>query len=310
MLMYNSSKGPVPIDGMVYSHAKAALAKLYRDEPHRTTEIGALEMHVQKLAENPPEAAPVAGHNQPPEDAPTKGPMSWEAVKAHMDDLLTEAANWADGVAIDSQPKADTIANLRQQLQDAIKLADDARVEEKKPFDDKIAAIQTRYNEYIAPKQNKVPGRVTKSVTALGNLLTVWLNKLADEKEAQEKLLKEEADKAQAVAIEAHKAAAGATDLAAVDEAEALMAAADDAQKALRSVETQKVQAKGAYRAVGLRTTWIATLDEGGGGKALKHYAQNAPERVKAFLQELADQDVKDGVRTIPGFTITPERKV
>ena len=100
------------------------------------------------------------------------------------------------------------------------------------------------------------------------------------------------------------------TDLAAVDEAEALMAAADDAQKALRSVETQKVQAKGAYRAVGLRTTWIATLDEGGGGKALKHYAQNAPERVKAFLQELADQDVKDGVRTIPGFTITPERKV
>src|SRR3546814_3922920 len=81
--------------------------------------------------------------------------MSWDAIQAHMDDLLTEARNWADGEAIDNQAKADEIGKLRQQLQDAAKLADDARVEEKRPLDEQIAAIQARYNVYIAPLKQR-----------------------------------------------------------------------------------------------------------------------------------------------------------
>src|SRR3546814_19319257 len=77
------------------------------------------------------------GGNNPPPDA--RAAMSGDAIQAHMDDLLTEARNWADGEAIDNQAKADEIGKLRQQLQDAAKLADDARVEEKRPTDEQIA---------------------------------------------------------------------------------------------------------------------------------------------------------------------------
>src|SRR3546814_15096093 len=102
--------------------------------------------------------------------------MSWDAIQAHMDDLLTEARNWADGEAIDNQAKADEIGKLRQQLQDAANLADDARVEATRPLDEQIAAIQARYNVYIAPLKNKQPGSVSKGVAALGSPLTGWTN--------------------------------------------------------------------------------------------------------------------------------------
>lgn len=317
MLMYNSSKGPVPIDSMVYSHAKAALAKLYRDEPHRTTEIGALEVHVQKLAANPPEAAPVAGHNQPPEEvAPAKGTMSWDAIKAHMDDLLTEAHNWADGEAIDNQAKADEIGKLRQQLQDAASLADEARVVEKKPHDDAAQKVQDRYNVYIAPLKNKKPGSISSAVAALGSLLTPWLNKLEADKKAREDAARKIAEDAQAVAIEARRSAIGTGDLGAMTEADSLLDAAEEASKLLRNVENEKVQAKGEHRAIGLRSKWIAKLRDGEGGKALTHYARTQPDRVRAFLQVLADEDVKAGTRPvdgespIPGVDIIEERVV
>jgi hypothetical protein len=39
------------------------------------------------------------GHNNPPEPTP------YEAVKVHLDDLLTEAANWADGRRSRTRPR-------------------------------------------------------------------------------------------------------------------------------------------------------------------------------------------------------------
>src|SRR3546814_4333194 len=120
-----------------------------------------------------------------------------------MDDLLTEARNWADGEAIDNQAKADEIGKLRQQLQDAAKLADDARVEEKRPLDEQIAAIQARYNDYIAPLKNKQPASVSKAVAALGSLLTDWRKKLEADKQEREQDAREEQEKAKQAA---HKA--------------------------------------------------------------------------------------------------------
>src|SRR3546814_195592 len=186
--MYQSSKGPVAIDTMALPYAKNALAKLQRDDSqrHRTAEIGWLDQHTRNREADAPteEANRGIGGNNPPPDA--RAAMSWDAIQAHMDDLLTEARNWADGEAIDNQAKADEIGKLRQQLQDAAKLADDARVEEKRPLDEQIAAIQARYNVYIAPLKNKQPGSVSKAVAALGSLLTVWLNKLEAEKQERE----------------------------------------------------------------------------------------------------------------------------
>ncbi|MBY8333141.1 hypothetical protein [Qipengyuania pacifica] len=311
-MQYQSSKGPVAIDTMPLSYAKNALNKLRRTEPDRTAEIDALDAHVTKLTDEATEAAlnPRAqiGGNEPPPEAEIK--PEWEAVKIHMDDLLTEAANWADGTQIENQEQADKVGKLRQLLQDSAKLADKARVEEKKPLDDKIAEIQDRYNAYTAPLKNKKPGSVSKAVQALGNLLTPWLNKLEAEKRAREDAARKEAEEKQAAALAARQEAKKADDLSKMDQADDLLAQAEEAASALKSVEREKVQAKGEFRAIGMRSYWSAALNPGEGGKALVHYAKAQPDRVKAFLQTLADEDVRRGMREIPGFTITEDRKV
>lgn len=296
---------------MPLAYAKNALRKLREpEERHRTAEIGALELHIAKLEANPPEASPVAGHNNPPADDVEPVAMSWDAIRAHMEDLLTEAANWADGTALASQAQADQAAKLRQQLQQAAKLADTARIEEKKPLDQQIADIQTRYNEYIAPLKNKDAGKISKSVSALGNLLSAWLNKLEVEKQERERIANEAAAKAQEEAIAARRQIESATDLSAMAEAEDLLATAETLQRDAKAVAKEKVQAKGETRAIGLKTRWKATMREGEGNQALRHYAKTQSQRVIAFLQMMADEDVKAGVRVIPGFDITSEKYV
>ena len=309
--VYKSSSGDVLISEMVLSHARNAWNKLQRTEPERTAEIEALGQHVTKLETEATERAlnprAVIGGNNPPEE--TKAP-DWKAVQIQMDDLLSEARNWADGEKITNQQQADKVTELRQFLQDAANLADKARVAEKKPLDDKIAEIQDRYNAYIAPLKNKHPGSVSKAIQALGNLLAPWLTKLEDEKRERENKAREEAEKAQAVALAARQEAKASDDLGAMDEADELLEAAEEAAKTLRSVEKEKVHAQGAFRAQGLRSKWIAVLDEGGGGKALVHFAKAEPDRVKGFLQTLADEAVRKGVRSIPGFTVKEQRIV
>ncbi|TCM21517.1 hypothetical protein EDF56_101181 [Novosphingobium sp. PhB165] len=318
----SSSRGSIEIATMPLSFAKNSLNKLTRTEPGRTAEIEALQAHVDKLATEAEAAAlaggedvnprAVVGGNNPPADEETAAVIEpkWDAVKVHLDDLLTEAQNWADGIAITTQGQADQVATLRQSLQEAMSLADEARKVEKAPLDAQVAEIQDRYNEYIAPLKNKKAGSATKAAYALGNLLTPWLQKLEDEKREREKKAREEAEAIAAAAREAHQEAAGSADLGAIDEAAELMDAADQAARTLRSVEREKVQAVGDNRAVGMRSYWKAIPVEGQGGKALVHYAQRQPERMKAFLQQLADEDVRAGIRTIPGFTVEEERRV
>lgn len=320
-MQYQSSKGAVEISTMPLSYAKNALNKLTRTEPGRTAEIKALQAHVDKLTAEAEAAAlaggdddanprAVVGGNNPPADEPETVEPKWEAVQIHMDDLLVEAGNWADGVAIENQAQADAVASLRQRLQEASTLADEARKIEKAPLDLQVTEIQDRYNAYIAPMKNRKPGSVVKAAYALGNLLTPWLQKQEAEKRERQRAAQEEANKIAAAALQAHQEAAGSSDLGAIEEAAELMDAADQAQRQLRSVEKEKVQASGENRAIGMRSYWKAVPVEGEGGKALVHYAKRQPERVKAFLQMLADEDVRAGIRTIPGFTVEEERRV
>lgn len=331
---YQSSKGEVEISTMPLSYAKNAVNKLRRTEPERTAEIAALQAHVDALeaaatakaldaagegktgfdkfearAAVLNERAVIGGNNPPPDEGVTENvTLGWEAVQTHMDDLLVEAANWADGIAIASQDQADTVGRLRQQLQDVAQLADKARVAEKKPLDDQIAAIQDRYNAYIAPMKNKQPGSVSKAVTALGNLLTAWLNKLADEKKAREDAAREEAEKAAAAAIAARKEMDISTDLAAADEAAALLDIAEEAAKTLRAVEREKVQVQGEYRAIGQRTVWSAEITDR--KAALLHYLKAQPDEFVALIQTLADRDARNEAtrRDIPGVRFIDQK--
>lgn len=309
-MFYQSSKGPVEIAKMPFPYASNALKKLCREEPERTDEIAALEKHVTALAvagDAPENPRAVIGGNMPPEEVEAT-PQTWAALKLHMDDLLDQVRG-VTGIEITDQRGADQIGKLLVALQNAAKAAEAARVAEKAPFDEAIKEIQDRFNEYIAPTKNKTPGLVSKAEVALKNQIAAWLRKLEDERIERERVARAAAQKAEEEARQAHIAARESDDLDEIDAAEDLIAAADDAARDLKRVEKEKVAVKveGA-RAKSLRSVWKAVRIPGEGGKALQHYARTKSDRVIEFMQQLADEDVKAGVRSIPGFEVKEER--
>lgn len=307
-MFYKSSKGPVEISTMPLRHATNALNKLTREEPGRREEIEALEKHVAELAARGEEPVATIGDNGGPAIDPTPSPASWTALKAHMDDLL-EQVRGITGVEITEQAMADQAGQLLRDLQQVAADAEKARVAEKAPYDAAIKEIQDRFNEYIAPIKNKVPGSVSKAELALKNQIGAWLRKLDDERREREAAAREAAEKAEAEARAAHQAAIQSNDLDQIDAAEELLSVADDAARTLKAVEQSKAQVRSeGHRAIGLRSTWKAVRIEGEGGKALSHYARTQPARVIEFIQTLADEEVRRGAREIPGFNVIEER--
>lgn len=243
------------------------------------------------------------GANNPPDLTP------YEAVKCHMDDLLTEAHNWADGVAVESQAQADEISRLIGDLYEAGCAADDARVKEKKPHDDEIAEIQSRYNAYIAGLKAKAtnPGRVTVAIAALKATLKPFLDKQEADKRGAEDAAKKAAQEAADKAVAAMRAA-DITDLGARQEAEALVVQAQQAATAATRAANDKARAKGGSRAMGLTRTFTPVMKDR--KAALIHYVTTRPDDVAAFLQSLAEGDVRRGKRQIPGFEVVEGTKL
>jgi hypothetical protein len=315
-MMYESSKGPVEISTMPLSYAKNALNKLRRTEPGRTEEIEALAAHVERLEAEATEqalAAPdnpraVIGDNNPPVETPAAAPeATWEAIKVHLDDLLTEAANWADGIAIENDDQSAAVATLQRSLQDAVTLADKARVAEKKPLDDLIEEIQNRYNAYIAPLKNRAPGSASKAIAALQNLLTAWLTKKDDERRQREREAAAAAAKAAAEALTAKAEAKETTDLEVMDRAEDKLAEAEQLIRQAKGVASEKVQARGEGRAIGLRSYWSAEITDQ--KAAILHYMKTRPEAFIQLTQQLASEDARNEATrcTIPGVQFIEE---
>lgn len=312
---YAGSKGPVEIASMPRTYAGNALAKLERDEPHRADEIAALRAHVARLDEAHLEAqatggteegpAPL-GHNRPPEeDEPSVNGQSFDALKAHAEDLLTEARNWADGVAIETDAQASEVARLIRALQKAGALLDEARVAEKKPLDDQIAEIQDRYNALIAglKTKNSKPGSITRAVNALSAATQRWLLAKEAEKRAREDAAHAEA---QRLADEARAAqqAADATDLGAMEAAADVLDQAIVAQREADRIARESVTVKGAdgSRAIGLRKVWRPVLADR--KAATLHYMREDPDAFLNLVMRLAERDVQQGKRSLPGFDI------
>lgn len=323
---YNGSRGPVLIATMPHPHLVNAHSKLVREgDPGRAAEIEAMAAQIatndaehaalsEARGDDPGEMAALEqafiavdeervaamGHNNPPETTP------WEGVKTHMDDLLVEVRNWADGAEIESQAQADEVARLIDQVREAEKAADEARKVEVQPLDLERDAIQTRYNFYIAPLKNKVPGKLPLASAALKATLSPWLQKLEDEKRAAAAKAKAEADEKAKLAAEAAALAQG--DFGAMEEAEDLIADASAAQADAKRAANDKAQARGDGRAVSLRSYFTPVLTDP--QAALRHYASTRAPELKAFLTGLAQADVREGKRQIPGFDVHEERRV
>ncbi|WP_300573479.1 hypothetical protein [Phenylobacterium sp.] len=311
---YQSSKGPLEIASMPGPYLANALAKLEREnDPARADELAAMRDRMAALDAEREEENPRVhlGANNPPEETPpaTVAPTAegFEAIKVNIEDLLVEARNWADGVAVENQAQADEIARLIEDLRDAEGAADEARKAEVKPLDDARDAIQTRYNLYIAPLKNKKPGKVPLAVSALKTTLDAWLIKLDDERRERAAVAKAKADKLAEEAAAAMRASVP-EDFGAREAAEEKVAEAQAAATVAKQISTARVHAHGGNRAIGLRTHWVPALATP--KDALIHYLNTRPDDIKAFLLELAVKDVAEGKRAIPGFTITEERKV
>lgn len=318
---YVGSRGPVEIATMPYPHLVNAHAKLAREgDPSRSAEIEAMTKRIAELdaehaelerergdaPDEEPNPRVHLGANHPPEPTvEAAAPTGYDAIIIHITDLLTEARNWADGKAAENQAQADEISRLIDELRKAEKTADDARVVEKKPLDDQIAAIQERYNVYIAPLKNKKPGKIPVAVEALKAALKPYLDKLEEAKRAEAERLRKEAAAAAEKAAEAARAAATSADIEQREAAEDLVAAAADLQADAKRAEKDRAHAVGGSRAMGLRTVYRAVLTDR--GQALRHYAATQPDELVALLQRLADQDVRRSIRSIPGFNVVAE---
>lgn len=315
-MQYQSSKGAVEISTMPLSYAKNAMNKLMRTEPERTEEIDALKAHVSALEaeaiENNLNPRAVVGDNNPPPDEAPPKLDGRAAIEAHAADLLTEAKNWADGVAIETQDQANAVGRLHRMLQQAANAVDTAAADEKKPLNDAINEIATWQNAFTAKGLKKTPdGSLTKALQATGNLTSAWLRKQDDERREREK---EIADKALAAAQEAITARAEAkesTDLEVIDRAEDALADAEALLREAKGVAKERVHSGGGdgFRAMSLRSYWSAEVTDN--KAAILHYMKTRPEAFILLVQELASADAQNEATriTIPGVRFIEDRR-
>lgn len=235
------------------------------------------------------------GANNPPE------PTIREAIVTHIADLMVEAFAWADGQVVETQAQADEASRLIDDLRKAAKAADEARVAEKKPLDDAVAEIQGFWNEYVADPKTKNPGRIWKAIDALKACVKPFLDRLEAERQEAARKAREEAEAAARKAAEAARAAQ-ASDLASQEAADELIAAAEQVAAEAKRIENSRAQARGGERAMGLRKIYVAVLQDR--KAALLHYVAVQPEAFVELLQKLADRDVREGRRQIPGFIV------
>jgi hypothetical protein len=224
------------------------------------------------------------------------GNMSpFDLAVAEFMDLYDEAKNWADGSAIESQEQCDALDKLDKALLGAGQKLDALRVEEKRPLDEQVQAIQDRFNPFIQPKK----GKADLARSSLNPIRAAWKEAERQRKEAIALKARLEADEERRKAEEAIRASAG--NLEARERAEEQLALANDAEGFASRRE------KAATTGLGLRTYYRPDLTDL--SAAIKHYWASHRGEFEALVCRLAAEDVRAGKRTLPGFTIHEERK-
>lgn len=218
----------------------------------------------------------------------------FDEVVLEIDTLYDEAKNWADGSDIENDEQHDAAKSVYDALHEAGKKADALRVEEKKPLDDAVKAIQDRFNPYIQPKK----GKVDLGKSALNDVLAKWRKKVAEEKAAKAAEAARIAEEERQKAIEAMQASSG--DLEAREEAERQLETAKEAEA------FAKRENKRATTGLGLRTVWVTEMTDPRAAVAAM-WKQN-PQAFIDLAQELAERAVRAGTREIPGFEIKEEK--
>jgi len=233
------------------------------------------------------------GNNNPPADDP------FVAFHTHIGDLFDEAKHFLDGEGIKSDGEAEAVSKLLDMIRKAGKDADEARKAEKRPHDEAAKAVQAKWNPLL--------DRALLAVDTCKRVLEPWLRQKEEAQRAAAEAARVRAEEA-AAAAQAAIRSASETDLGAREQAEALVKDARAAEADASRAEKARPQAGGGARATTLRTTFRPELMSP--RAALQHYATTNPAAIKACLQVLAETDVREGKRSIPGFVIHEEKVV
>lgn len=234
------------------------------------------------MTENP---RAVVGGNNPPEPTP------FEAAAEKVDLIMMEASHLLDGTAVDSQDGADYADRVLDDLRAVSKTVESAHKVEKEPHLLAGREVDERYRP--------LREQVKRAIEGCRAALAPWRQK-------QERIKQEEAAKAAAEADAKRRAAEEAlraskvNDLAEREAAEALMKDAKKAEAAAKRAD------KAATAGLGLRTEYRAVLIDG--AAAGRHYWLTRPDEFRDLMQRLADADVRNGRREIPGFEIHQEK--
>lgn len=241
------------------------------------------------------------GANNPPEETP------FEKVEREISDLYDEALQWLDGEPVTTQPVADDISNLANMILAAEKRADKLRKEENDAFDEGKKAVQARYAPLISDTKS-IKGKTVLAREACKKALEPFL--IA--KEAAIAAAAAEARKKADEAAQAARDAVAAADRANLAEKAKMEVAIQEAAIAERvAIKTEKqtaVASGGIGRGIGLRTEHVATLSDF--REAATHYYKTRPAEFEAWMLDMAKADIARGIREIPGFTITENKKV
>lgn len=209
--------------------------------------------------------------------------------------LYEEAKNWADGEPIKTQEQHDAVDAIFKALHEAGKRLDALRIEEKRPLDEQVKAIQDRYNPFIQDKK----GKVDLGKSELNKVLTAWRTEQARIKEAAAERARQEAEEERRKAEEMIRSSAG--DLEARERAEEQLELAKDAEK------FAKHQDKQASSGLGLRTEYVVGLRDL--TEAVRHYWKTHRTDFELLVMSLAEADVRRGVRDIPGINVTEQKR-
>lgn len=224
--------------------------------------------------------API-GHNGPPD--------AFAPHVTHIGDLLELAESALHGNAIETPEQAAAIDELLDSIKDAAKALEDTRKAEKAPWDAGAQAVQAK----AKPLADKLAIAKDTAIKAL----TPFRLKVQAEKDAEQKRLREEADRLaeEARAKFVHTAP---TDLASRIEAEELAKVAKKATAAANKIDRT---------ATGLRTYFTAIVTDY--GALLAHLKQADPQGLRDMLDAYAERQKNAGVRNLPGVEITEHRK-
>lgn len=236
------------------------------------------------------------GHNAPP--------SPFDEIKTRIEDLYAEAKQWLDGEPVTTQDQANALNTLENRIREAAKEAEALRKGEVKPLDDAKAEIQERFNALIGETKT-VTGKTVMAIAAIKSALKPYLLELDRiQREAAAKA-REEAEKAEQAA-QAAMQSREADNLEQREEAERLVIEAKALNAAASKAEDAKAHAKGDGRATGLRSVWAAKMNSPFDAAAWAWKSHR--DELTAFVQSLADRDVRNGARAISGFNIIEER--